>query len=223
MTGAFGIPAQGYMPGPGYGPMMPGMYPPAYGYPGMYAQANYGMYPQSAYPPPYGPMRGPAYLPAPAAPAGAPSLPTQAAGPPPVQRRVTDGDDPYQHDPTLTPAQLLVKLRESLYPSQREWAANRLANVDWRRNAEVAPALMLAAREDPSATVRAGCIRALARMKVNTPAVVEAMRSLKSDSDPHVQREAEEALATLTPGDKPFSEGVQPTSATAPARRPSGN
>jgi hypothetical protein len=218
MAGAFGSP-QPYMP-PGYGPMGGGMVPPGYGYPpGMYAMAPYGgmgqgMYPPAGYPDPRAAVRPPAYLP-PAPGAAAPG--SQQAGSVPgqgptysqgmgyqvaqAQRRVTDLDDPYQSNPNLTPAQLVFKLKESLYPSQREWSAEKLSAVDARKNGEVVPALLHAAREDPAPSVRAGCVRALARLKANSVEVVEALRALKSDSDARVQHEAADALVTLAPAD----------------------
>src|SRR5262249_55631420 len=133
-----------------------------------------------------------------------------------AQRHVTDMDDPYQFNANMTPAQLIFKLKESLDPSQREWAAERLSVQDARKNTEVVPAVVQAAREDPAPTVRAGCIRALVRLKANSEPVVEALRALKNDSDAHVQHEAEQALATLAPGDKPAADpAVQRTSVPA--------
>jgi hypothetical protein len=93
--------------------------------------------------------------------------------------------------------QSLATLKDALCPSQREMAAERLAELNWRMQPQVVESLMKAAREDPAASVRAACVHALAHMQVNTPAVVAAMRELKTDSDPHVRQEAEEALATL--------------------------
>jgi hypothetical protein len=227
MAGAFGSSVPYMMP-PGYGPMGPGLVPPGYGYPpGTYAMGPYGgmgqgMYPQAGYPVPRAPMHPPAYLPPPAG-SAAPGY-QQAAYPSgqgpsfaqgggyqvaQAQRHVTDMDDPYQANPNLTPAQLVFKLKESLYPSQREWAAEKLSGLDGRKNGEVVPALVQGAREDPAPSVRAGCVRALARLKVNSMPVVEALRAMRSDSDARVQHEVAEALATL--GDS----GVQQTSVPA--------
>jgi hypothetical protein len=229
MAGAFGSSRPSMMP-PGYGPMGPaGMMPPGYGYgypPGMYAMApqggmGQGMYPQGYYAP-SAPTRPPAYLPPPAAAAAAaPAQPpacAQGAGyqVAQAQRHVTDMDNPYQFNANMTAAQLIFKLKESLYPSQREWAAERLSGQDARKNGEMVPALVQGAREDPAPTVRAGCIRALVRLKANSEPVVEALRALKNDRDAHVQHEAEEALATLAPGDKPAADpAVQRTSVPA--------
>src|SRR5262249_23095943 len=54
--------------------------------------------------------------------------------------------------------QLLNMLQESLYPSQREWAADNLAGCDWRTHPHVVQALVTGAVKDPAATVRAGCV-----------------------------------------------------------------
>jgi hypothetical protein len=129
----------------------------------------------------YGPM--PSYGPAPfnpmMVPASQPMMPqAQAAA------------------PSNTP-QLLALLKDSLYPSHREWAADCLSRQDWRSQPEVVQALVTAAKEDPAATVRAGCVRALAQMKANTLPVVTVLQSLKADADPRVRMEVEEALPTL--------------------------
>src|SRR5207253_5088527 len=68
--------------------------------------------------------------------------------------------------------QMEVELRDSLYPSQREWAAANMAAVDWRTQPQVVGALLTAAKEDPASTVRASGLRSLATMKVNTMPVV---------------------------------------------------
>jgi hypothetical protein len=91
-------------------------------------------------------------------------------------------------------------LKDSIYPSQREWAAEQVSECDWRKNEAVVDALVAAAKEDPAATVRAGCVRCLTKMKVNTVPVALAMQSLKADPDPRVRTEVDEALATLAPG-----------------------
>lgn len=95
------------------------------------------------------------------------------------------------------PQQLLVVLRNSIYPFQREWAVDNLSNVDWRSNPEVVQALMSAARKDAAPTVRVMCIRALVKMKVDTVPVVTAIQALRSDPDPRVEHEAQAALTAL--------------------------
>ncbi len=114
--------------------------------------------------------------------------------------------------PTVSPAgirplpdhvqQMVAALRDSLYPSQREWAAESMATVDWRAYPQVVQVLTTAAKEDPAATVRAECVRCLAKMKANTAPVVTLVRELKKDADPRVRQEAEQALTILAAGAK---------------------
>src|SRR5205814_10099220 len=98
--------------------------------------------------------------------------------------------------------QMETALRDSLYPSQREWAAEGLAAMDWRAHPQVVQCLATAAKEDPAPAVRATCVRCLASMKVNTVPVITIVRSLKDDKDPRVRQEAERALSVLTAGGK---------------------
>jgi hypothetical protein len=115
---------------------------------------------------------------------------------------------PMKEDPSLVPLpfndkdkikQWMAILKESIYPSQREWAADQLSACDWHKNLEVVPVLLKAAKEDLAPTVRAGCIRCLARMNVNTVPIVLAIQAMKKDADPRVQTEAEQALSVLAP------------------------
>ncbi len=114
--------------------------------------------------------------------------------------RPTSGVIPAGYRPgsayDLTP--MVAVLRESLYPSQREEAAEQLGALDWRRQPEILDILVERAKEDPAPTVRAECVRSLNRLKANTLPVVEAVKSLQSDGDPRVRHEADEAYATLT-------------------------
>jgi hypothetical protein len=95
--------------------------------------------------------------------------------------------------------QMLATLKDSLYPSQRECAAEWLANLDWHVNSQITPALISAAREDPAASVRAACVRSLGKMQANTMPVIDCLQSLRADTDPRVRQEVENALAALTP------------------------
>jgi hypothetical protein len=120
--------------------------------------------------------------------------------------------------------QVLGVLRDSLYPSQREWAADSLVGQDWRTNPEVLQGLLTAAREDPAPTVRAACVRCLAKMNANTVPVVGTIQALKSDADPRVRSEAEQALGTLTPGQASYGRpSVQPAGALMPGTTGFGN
>jgi hypothetical protein len=98
--------------------------------------------------------------------------------------------------------QMEITLRDSLYPSQRELAAQAMATVDWHSHPTVVQQLTKAAKEDPAATVRATCVRCLANMNVNTGPVLTVVRGLKKDSDPRVRQEAERAVSILAAGEK---------------------
>jgi hypothetical protein len=98
--------------------------------------------------------------------------------------------------------QMEIALRDSLYPSQRELAAQSLATADWHSHPTVVQLLTTAAKEDPAPTVRATCVRCLANMHVNTGPVLTVVRGLKNDKDPHVRQEAERALSILAAGEK---------------------
>jgi hypothetical protein len=110
-----------------------------------------------------------------------PAAPTPAPAAPPAQDK----------------GQLLTVLRDSLYPSERETAAERLAGCNWHSEPEVVQALVQAARHDPAPLVRAGCVRSLGRMKANSIHVVNAVQALKADTDPRVRQEVEQALPVL--------------------------
>jgi hypothetical protein len=97
-------------------------------------------------------------------------------------------------------AQLMALMRDSVYPSQREWAAESMAQYDWHSHPEMAQALLTGAREDPAATVRAACVHCLAKMNVNTAPVINAIQSMRADMDPRVRHEVDAALSILVPG-----------------------
>jgi hypothetical protein len=184
-----GYPAKPYATMPASYPPTPAMMPP--GYP-----AN-----------PYGPV----------APATYPAAP-QAAAPPAVQPAAANtagyastAVTPAVYAPgaecgsvELRPANntqdhlaLASLLKDSLYPSQREWAAESLAGMDWKANPAVLQALLAGARDDPAPAVRATCIRCLARMKAVTPQVMAALQGLKTDTDPRVRQEVDQAMVSL--------------------------
>jgi hypothetical protein len=113
--------------------------------------------------------------------------------------------------------QMMSSLHDALYPSQREWAAESLSAVDWRTHPQVVQALVTAAKEDPAATVRASCVRCLAKMNVNTVPVVTAVQALRGDTDPRVRQEVEQALSVLTAPAAPQSlPQLQPAGGVAP-------
>ena len=91
-------------------------------------------------------------------------------------------------------------LKESPYPAQREQAAHTLATHDWRANPQVLTALIDAAKNDPAASVRVGCVYALGRTSAATETVFGALQSLRSDSDERVRQEVDSALSRLQRG-----------------------
>lgn len=96
----------------------------------------------------------------------------------------------------------MVQMRESLFPSQREYAIRDLARVDWKSHPEVVDAMIHCAKEDPAATVRVACIQALVNMQVDTVAALTTIQSLKFDRDASVRGEADTAFRLLAPKSK---------------------
>jgi hypothetical protein len=92
-------------------------------------------------------------------------------------------------------AQMLGILKDSLYPSQREYAAECLSSVDCRTNPQVAESMLTAARQDPAASVRAGCVRCLAKMNIDSTVMMNTLQALRMDTDARVRQEVEAALA----------------------------
>jgi hypothetical protein len=103
--------------------------------------------------------------------------------------------------PTVSDAervkQIITGLHEALLPSEREYAADALSNLDWQEHPDAVLALTQAAKDDPAVTVRTSCIRGLAKMKVRTAAVLTALERLRTDGNECVRQEAEEALASM--------------------------
>lgn len=94
--------------------------------------------------------------------------------------------------------QLIRTLREAPLPSERELAAQALAQRDPQTNPQIVPALLQAASHDPAPSVRAGCVHCVARLGgVDRGAVHNALYGLRGDSDPNVRHEVEQALARL--------------------------
>jgi hypothetical protein len=172
-----------------YPPMPPGMYPPGPPVPqGMYPPPQPGM---SGYNPMASGMR-------PGVVTAGYNSPTPPAGYSTAMvpnRPLTAPDRPGSQ---LLP-QLLAMMQDSLYPSQREWAAENLATYDWRTHPEIVQALVTSAGKDPAVTMRTCCVRTLAKMNINTMPVITALQGLKSDGDPRVRQAAEDALGSLTP------------------------
>jgi hypothetical protein len=97
----------------------------------------------------------------------------------------------------LASRDLVMTLKGSLYPSQREWAADRLSSLDWRSQPEIVDGLVAGARTDPAPMVRIGCLRALGRMHANCEAALSLARDLRNDPDTRIREAAEQTLAAL--------------------------
>jgi HEAT repeats len=109
--------------------------------------------------------------------------------------------------------QMLAVLRDSLYPSQREWAVDGLASQPGAPSQpQIVQALLSAAKDDPAPTVRAASVRALAQLQLNTVPVATVVQGLKNDPDPRVRREAEMALPVLSGQPLPLDPSVRPVS-----------
>jgi hypothetical protein len=94
--------------------------------------------------------------------------------------------------------QMLAMLRGSVMPSERERAVMMLSQFNWHAQPEAVAAIMIAAKSDPAPMVRVSCVRALARMKVNTMPAYETLMELKTDKDIRVRQEVEQTLAIMT-------------------------
>jgi len=105
-------------------------------------------------------------------------------------------------------------LQGSSNKEQREWAAENLGEYDGWTNPRVVDALAKACRADQEATVRAMCLRSLARMNVQTLPVLTAVQAARNDSDSRVRAEAEQALRQL--GSE--GAGTVPPAPSAPPR-----
>jgi hypothetical protein len=214
-----GMPAMPRMPMP---PSMPMPRPmQAMGTPQM--SGALAMAPQGA---PFPPMM--AQQPMPAQPATMPGPMPQPAPPVPAampQRPAASlqlGNAALNINEQADVPQLRTMLKEALFPSHREWAADRLGGFDWRTHPEVVQSLVTTAKDDPAPMVRAGCVRSLAKMKVNTVDVVAVLEQMEKDSDPRVRTEVQQCLALVKPGYviPQESEVRQASGLTAPAGKP---
>lgn len=115
--------------------------------------------------------------------------------------------------------QLIGTLKDSLYPSQREWAADSLAQGEGQHDPAAVKALMTAAREDPAPTVRAACVRCLGRIKNSSGGALELVQSLKTDPDPRVREEVERTLKIYATGQTPpIGQTIQPVGFVVPGK-----
>jgi hypothetical protein len=183
---------------PGYVMQQPAYPPAAHSMPGI------GAMPAAPAPPPVPSAAAvaPAVYHMPAAAAPVPAQPVAAATHASPATESAGMSESRAAAPAVSPEavqHMASVLKTSLYPSQREWAADYLAGVSWRTHQEVVPALLTAAREDPAPTVRTACIRCLARMDVSANLVSSTLQGLQHDANADVRAAAEQALARLQP------------------------
>jgi hypothetical protein len=99
----------------------------------------------------------------------------------------------------ITMQQSITVLCSSIYPTQRELAVDQLSTCDCHANPQIVPLLLTTAKEDPAAMVRAAAVRGLARLGVASEAAIATYHHCKSDVDPRVRVEAEQALGRVMP------------------------
>lgn len=142
-----------------------------------------------------------------------PMYPPMAPLPPPSGLAAAGAPSGMTIDPASV-QQWLGVLYASPYPAQREWAAMNLAAVDIQSSPDVLQALLTAAKKDPAATVRAGCVQCLARQNLTSQPVLTTLHALASDPDPRVRTEAEQSLIRLTGSHStPTPRPIQPVNA----------
>ena len=108
-----------------------------------------------------------------------------------MDRRTTPLAQAGQDSGTM--AQLIGVLQNSPYPAQREWAATNLSTFDWRMYPHLTMVLIQAARQDSAPIVRAAAVYSLSRLNAQTEPVLSTLQTLRSDADPRVRQEAEQA------------------------------
>ena len=108
----------------------------------------------------------------------------------------------------------VVMLKNANQPSQREYAADQLSKIRGVSMNLAVQALATAVKEDPAPLVRAACIRSLTRMKINTIEVLEVINEKKTDLDPRVRMEADQAIIQLTSGSSESGNKIRQTGST---------
>jgi hypothetical protein len=124
-----------------------------------------------------------------------------------------------QPEPTIMPVDTVlmenvVMLKNANQPSQREYAADQLSKIRGASMNLAIQALATAVKEDPAPLVRAACIRSLTRMKINTIEVLEVINEKKTDLDPRVRMEADQAIIQLTSGSSESGNKIRQTGST---------
>lgn len=108
----------------------------------------------------------------------------------------------------------IVMLKNANQPSQREYAADQLSKIRGGSINLAVQALATAVKEDPAPMVRAACIRSLTRMKINSIEVLEVINEKKTDLDPRVRMEADQAIIQLTSGSSDSGNRIRQTGST---------
>jgi hypothetical protein len=104
---------------------------------------------------------------------------------------------------THTVRVMISQLKDSLYPSQRERAAEGLTSANWKVHPQVVEALCTAALDDPAPAVRGRCAESLAFMNVRSQAALGVIHKLQADKDEAVRSKADEAIKILEPEELP--------------------
>ncbi len=197
---------------PGYGqpmmapPMMAQGYPypaPGYGSPYQGSPANpMGVARTYQGPLPPNPMQNPmvspvAYQPNPMLP-----YPPANFANPAMDRPATPAAPPANVTAQEAVYQLLTTLKTAVSPAQREWAVMGLAKYDWHNEPHLVQGLLVAAKEDPAATVRMACVKTMVRMGVTQDIYAGTLQTMRNDVDPRVRQAVEEAMGgpSSTPG-----------------------
>ena len=116
---------------------------------------------------------------------------SEATAAPPIATAPAPGATP------LTPA--LNQMLHGATPGERQAAVRQIAQHDWQKNPVVASALLLGAKNDPSAVVRVECIRQMSAGQMTHPQILADLATLAQDSDQSVREEAAKALTQLKP------------------------
>lgn len=116
----------------------------------------------------------------------------------PVNYRIPTASLPTSPREAVSLPELFATLNNSLYPSQREMAVERISAFNWKVYPQVAEILLHAAQTDPAPMVRVACIRVLVQQQASTPYTLQALQMVKvNDKDARVRTEAESALNSL--------------------------
>src|SRR5262249_2558495 len=83
----------------------------------------------------------------------------------------------------------LATLKDALQPSERQTAAEALIEGATGRSPEVRTALLTAVQQDPAATVRAACLRCLAKQGIRDQVYRDALAAAQRDQDMRVREE----------------------------------